>query len=73
MTSPPIVAASNIHHREALAMMTSNHIRHLPIIDRGGNVAGMLSTRHLLRNMVDDLSQELHSLDAYFSADGIGG
>ena len=73
MTSPPIVAASNMHRREALAMMTSNHIRHLPIIDRGGNVAGMLSTRHLLRNMVDDLSQELHSLDAYLSADGIGG
>ncbi len=73
MTSPPIVADGNMHPREALAIMASNHIRHLPIVDREGRVAGMLSTRHLLRNMVEELSQEIHSLDAYFCADGIGG
>ena len=53
--------------------MIENHIRHLPIVDQNTRVRGMLSTRHLLRNMVDDMSQELASLCSYFTADGIGG
>ena len=71
-TSPLTVAHAGTACEEALSLMVENHIRHLPIVDEG-QVRGMLSTRHLLRSMVDDLSQELQSLDAYYAADGIGG
>ncbi len=33
----------------------------------------MLSSRHLLREMLADLSHEVDSLSAYIAADGIGG
>ena len=72
-TTPLTVAHADTECNEALTLMVENHIRHLPIIDERAHIKGMLSTRHLLRNMVDDLSRELQSLDAYFTADGIGG
>ncbi len=72
-TSPLTVAHSDTACETALTLMVKNHIRHLPIVDERAHVRGMLSTRHLLRCMVDDLSQELLSLDSYYTADGIGG
>ena len=72
-TSPLTVAHTDTACESALTLMVKNHIRHLPIVDERAHVRGMLSTRHLLRCMVDDLSQELLSLDAYHRADGIGG
>lgn len=73
MTSSPKVATDDMRPSEALAIMMENHVRHLPIVDHGGRVRGMLSTRHLLREMLVDLSRELDSLSAYIAADGIGG
>jgi len=72
-TSPLTVAHTDTGCEKALALMVKNHIRHLPIVDERAHVRGILSTRHLLRNMVDDLTQELLSLDSYHTADGIGG
>ncbi len=72
-TFPLTVAQADTDCEDALQLMVENHIRHLPIVDQNARVRGMLSTRHLLRNMVDDMSQELTSLSAYFTADGIGG
>ena len=72
-TSPLTVARPDTARDHALSLMVQNHIRHLPIVDEHAQVRGMLSTRHLLRDMVADLSQELDSLDAYYAADGIGG
>lgn len=73
MTSPLKMIRSSASREDALKLMIANHIRHLPIVDERCRVLGMLSTRHLLRNMVEVLSQELASLDAYICADGIGG
>lgn len=72
-TSPLTVAQTDTECQDALSLMVENHIRHLPIVDANAELQGMLSTRHLMRCMLADLSQELHSLDSYISADGIGG
>lgn len=58
---------------EALAIMVEKHIRHLPITDKDGRILGMLSIRNLLQRRVEDLSHELEAVDAYLTADGIGG
>jgi CBS domain-containing protein len=58
---------------EALSQMIENHFRHLPITDNAGRILGMLSIRNLLQRRVEDLSHELESVDAYLTADGIGG
>ena len=53
--------------------MVERHVRHLPIVDAHGQLAGMLSVRNVLERRVDDLARELHSLDQYLSNDGPGG
>ncbi|HSF20267.1 MAG TPA: CBS domain-containing protein [Vicinamibacteria bacterium] len=73
MTAPLTVACHDMACKDALSLMASSHIRHLAIVDSHGRVGGMLTTRHLLRNMVESLTQEVLSLDSYYCADGIGG
>ena len=58
---------------DALKLMLERHIRHLPIIDRDGKLAGMISIRNILHDKVEDLTVQLDSLEAYFTADGFGG
>jgi len=73
MSSQVEVAHRDTNPSEALLIMDSHHFRHLPIVDDQGKVLGMLSVRHLLHRMVEDLSHELEALDSYVSADGPGG
>jgi CBS domain-containing protein len=53
--------------------MLDKHIRHLPIVDRDGRLAGMISMRSLLHDKIEELTDQLDSLEAYFTADGVGG
>lgn len=58
---------------EALEVMVSRHIRHLPVVNSENRVTGLLSVRNLLQHHIDELADQLNSLEAYFSADGPGG
>lgn len=73
MTPNPRVAPVEMDMHEALAFMTKDHFRHLPIIDDGGKIQGMLSIRDVMERVVEYLSREVDSMSAYFGADGIGG
>lgn len=73
MTTRPQVASREMNPSEALSIMVEKHVRHLPIVGEGMRLEGMLSVRHLLQRMVEDLSQELEALDSYVRADGPGG
>ena len=58
---------------EALEVMVSRHIRHLPVVNSENRVTGLLSVRNLLQHHLEELADQLNSLEAYFSADGPGG
>ncbi|MDZ7361720.1 MAG: CBS domain-containing protein [candidate division KSB1 bacterium] len=73
MTTPVQTIPANTSIDDALATMLEQHIRHLPITDANGRILGMLSIRNLLQRRVEDLSHELEAVDAYLTADGIGG
>ena len=73
MSSPVQTARVDTNPSEVLSMMDVNHFRHIPVVDEKNRILGMLSIRHLLHHMVEDLSQELHALDSYICADGPGG
>ncbi len=73
MTSPVETIPRTADCDGALKMMLEKHIRHLPVINSDGRLAGMLSIRNLLHEKVEDLTDQLDSLEAYFSADGAGG
>ncbi len=73
MTTPVELATPATGPGEALATMVERHFRHLPVVDGDGKLLGMLSIRHLLEWRIDDLSQELDSLEQYVANDGPGG
>jgi CBS domain-containing protein len=57
----------------ALEIMHRQKFRHLPLVDRGGNIIGMVSMRALLRDRVGELSQKNADLLSFISVDGPGG
>src|SRR4030095_8115660 len=73
MTSPVEAISRDFAADDALKLMLEKHIRHLPIVDRDGRLAGMISMRSLLHDKVQELTNQLDSLEAYFTADGFGG
>jgi CBS domain-containing protein len=73
MTAPVETIPRDSTADEALKAMLEKHIRHLPILDRDGSLCGMISMRSLLHEKVAELTDQLDSLEAYFTADGFGG
>ncbi|PYX84205.1 MAG: hypothetical protein DMG68_21265 [Acidobacteria bacterium] len=73
MTTPVEMATLSTGPGEAMATMVERHYRHLPIADNDGRLLGILSIRNLLEWRIDDLSQELDSLEQYVANDGPGG
>jgi CBS domain-containing protein len=73
MTTPVEMATLATGPGEALATMVERHFRHLPVVDNTGKLLGMLSIRNLLQSRIDELTQQLDSLEQYVSNDGPGG
>jgi CBS domain-containing protein len=73
MTTPVEMATLATGPGAALTTMIDRHFRHLPVVDSNGKLLGMLSIRNLLQFRIDDLSQQLDSLEQYVSNDGPGG
>ena len=73
MTSSPVTVLYSLTSDEALKVMAKKRIRHLPVVGESGKVEGILSLRHLLGQKAENLEQNLDSLAAHISADGIGG
>ena len=73
MTTNLEILTTRADSSEALALLVSRHIRHVPIVEEDGSLAGLLSVRDLLQHHAEDLVDQLNSLEAYFAADGPGG
>ncbi len=73
MTTQIITATESTPINEAINLMSQHRIRHLPLVDAEGNLLGMVSLRYLLHDRLEELFEELRSLDAFIHADGPGG
>ena len=73
MNTPVMMATVHTTPGEALAVMVDKHIRHLPVVDEGARLLGILSIRNLLQSQVDELRQELDSLETALTNDAAGG
>ncbi len=73
MTGDPERVGGDTESGDALELMVKRHIRHLPIVDADEELIGLASIRNLLQYHVEDLADQLNSLEAYFTADGPGG
>ena len=73
MTTEVKTASEETGASEAMSLMLSRHLRHLPIIGSDRQVLGILSIRDLLENKVDDLIRALDSMEQYITNDSMGG
>ncbi len=58
---------------EAFSAMIHTHYRHLPVVNDSGVLLGILSIRNLLQSKIDELTQELDSMEIAMSNDAPGG
>jgi len=73
MTADVKTASENTAAAEAMSLMLSLHLRHLPIVGGDRQVLGIVSIRNLLHNKLDDLSRSLDSMEQYITNDSMGG
>ena len=73
MTTKVMTITEDTTCEEASGVMLRGHLRHLPIVAGDGKVVGLLSMRALLEERLQDLSQEVSSLEQYMANDGPGG
>jgi CBS domain-containing protein len=73
MTSPVEVLSKDTELSDALKLMASRPFNHLPIVDSESRVVGLATTKRIMKQTIEKLSDELGSLEAYITADGIGG
>ena len=64
MSSNVISVSSSESVEASLAVMTDNHIRHLPIID-GNMVIGVLSLGDLVKTIINDQQSTIQQLEGY--------
>jgi CBS domain-containing protein len=69
MTPSPITIDCDTSVDEAMRMMTENRIRHLPVVDSEGHVAGVLSIGDLVKWIVTSQDETIAHLEHYIAGD----
>jgi CBS domain-containing protein len=69
MTPSPITIECDTSVEEAMRIMTDNRIRHLPVINAEGHVAGVLSLGDLVNWIVTSQDEAIAHLEHYISGD----
>ncbi len=65
MSAPPIVIAPDIDVLLALALMTQRRIRHLPVVDSGGELKGIVSIGDLVKYRIERIEAEAEAMRTY--------
>ncbi|MDQ1080038.1 CBS domain-containing protein [Pseudoroseomonas cervicalis] len=55
---------------EALALMTDRRVRHLPVLERDGSLAGMVSIGDLVKQRIAEAEQEAQELREFVTSAG---
>ena len=68
LSSPLIVASPETSVDDCMALMTERRIRHLPVVDGGGDVVGMISIGDVVKWELHRRQQEVKYLNEYITA-----
>jgi CBS domain-containing protein len=66
MTSPPICIGAEKSIHECMVIMTSNHIRHVPVTDRG-LLRGLVSIGDVVHAIIADQESTIEELESYIT------
>ena len=72
MTTDPVTLGPDASIQDAIKILRERKIRHLPVVRENGQIIGMISLRKLLHDQIQELLDELRSLEAYLN-DAPGG
>jgi CBS domain-containing protein len=64
MSSPPICGDPALTIRDCMALMTINHIRHLPIMEKGV-IVGLVSLGDVVKTVVCEQDSTIQTLENY--------
>ena len=66
MTSQPICIGAEKSIHECMVLMTSNHIRHVPVMDRG-LLRGLVSIGDVVHTIIADQETTIEELESYIT------
>ncbi|HWF45386.1 MAG TPA: CBS domain-containing protein [Bryobacteraceae bacterium] len=67
MMSPPITISTDCTVSEAMRIMTEHRIRHLPVVDSGAAVLGMISIGDLVKWIITSQEETIEHLHSYIA------
>jgi CBS domain-containing protein len=73
MTRDMVTVVDSTTVANAAAVMRAHRMRHVVIVDDQGEYLGILAQRHLLYDLMNELSMKVNDLETYVMADGAGG
>jgi CBS domain-containing protein len=66
MTKELITVDPNKTVKECMVLMTDNHIRHLPVMNKG-HLVGMISVGDVVKDMIEELEFHVEQLTGYIT------
>jgi CBS domain-containing protein len=67
MSSPVVTVAPDAPVRECMEIMTARRIRHLPVVEAGGAMVGMISIGDLVRAVMEEQEELIAQLEKFIS------
>lgn len=65
MSSPPVTVTPGEDVRRCMELMTARRIRHLPVVEGGGAMVGMVSIGDLVRAVIEEQQATIEQLERF--------
>ena len=67
MSSPVITVTTDDRVHRCMELMTQKRIRHLPVVDEGGTMVGMVSIGDLVRAVIEEQRETIEQLERFIA------
>jgi CBS domain-containing protein len=67
MSSPVVTVTPEERVRRCMELMTEKRIRHLPVVDAGGKLIGMVSIGDLVRAVIEEQAATIEQLEKFIA------
>ena len=67
MSAPVITVGPEDAVRRCMELMTERRIRHLPVVDAGGAMIGMISIGDLVRGVIEEQQETIEQLEKFIA------
>jgi CBS domain-containing protein len=67
MTSPVMYVKPSHSNEECMALMTDSRLRHLPVVEDGGRLLGVISIGDLVKDIISEQQYVIEQLEHYIT------